>query len=815
MKVLVAFLGWVGGAKNGDHQALRDTWLKNSGLDCKFFVGDGTPARADEEEVIERTYKQWTKNGAQRWADIKSRKKVDPKGYVPLDDEVMVPCPDSYQYLGLKRRESCKYMLEHGYDYMFFASVDVYARPERLMASGFENYDYLGMHIPTPTTIQDETVTLQSYCFGGGGWLSAKAAKIIVDSPITYWCEDTWIGMALDEAIKNGTIVRGYDDRYTEAPNIVTQNNDVISCHLGSKGEYDSSEMRRCHDLFTAGREVRILVAFLGWVGGAERGDHQALRDTWLKELKYYPQIDYRFFIGDGTPLPAEEDKMVTDQFEEWAQRGADYRRHHDRQLGRSNQHPVGKYEPQADEVLIPYPDGYQYLSYKRRESCRWALKHGYDYIFCASVDVYARPERMLRSRYKEFDYYGRFCGETGVPSQAGYIPESYIFGGGYWLSRKAAEIIAESPVTHWCEDWWVGLALKPAVDSGKIIRHMEPQDISLHRWHPDVPSAWNNYVSSHVSVEQYDNSRMYACHEQFKMAALVSQQPESKSIKSLWIGPLSKLERMCMKSFVKQGYAFELYCYSVPDGVPAGVVIKDAKEIVPADKLIEFQNTANFSDYFRWTVLYEKGGWWVDMDVYCLRRFNIAQEYVFSSQLTPGRDHDEPNCQVVRAAVVHSEVMRWLKERVERMDTRVNDWSELGPKGAVEAVKRFDLQKYVMPHAAFCPLHYFEAPNNLFGYGSNSNGFDSSNYGVHLWNEEIRRSGKNKEGFYPQSLYERLQRESGGGDGTVEMNFPREVKIQLDDGAGLMTFAAGVQKVPAALAGHWWLQHNGVMRLG
>lgn len=44
----------------------------------------------------------------------------------------------------------------------------------------------------------------------------------------------------------------------------------------------------------------------------------------------------------------------------------------------------------------------------------------------------------------------------------------------------------------------------------------------------------------------------------------------------------------------------------------------------------------------------------------------------------------------------------------------------------------------------------------------------------------------------------------------TVTMNFPQTVKLQLDDGAGTVTFFAGVQQVPKALANHWWLRDNG-----
>ena len=47
----------------------------------------------------------------------------------------------------------------------------------------------------------------------------------------------------------------------------------------------------------------------------------------------------------------------------------------------------------------------------------------------------------------------------------------------------------------------------------------------------------------------------------------------------------------------------------------------------------------AGFSNYFRYTLLLERGGWWVDTDLICLRPFDFDDEYVFSSQLAPPGD--------------------------------------------------------------------------------------------------------------------------------------------------------------------------------
>lgn len=258
----------------------------------------------------------------------------------------------------------------------------------------------------------------------------------------------------------------------------------------------------------------KVLVAFLGWVGGAKRGDHQALRDTWLKDSAEYPNMNYKFFIGDGTPLNPEEDKRINEGFQYWANRGN--AGHADNQTKLGKTYAPSGYQPLQDEIMIPFPDGYHYLSYKRKESLRWALEHGYDYIFCASVDVYARPERLLSSDFTKYDYHGMFCGNTGFAGTTNHLPESYIFGGGYWLSAKAARVIVNSPVTYWCEDWWIGLALAPAVRRGDLIREDSPCHISRYCLPPRLPNINNDIISVELSAGNYDNKRMYACHEQF-----------------------------------------------------------------------------------------------------------------------------------------------------------------------------------------------------------------------------------------------------------------------------------------------------------
>jgi hypothetical protein len=216
-------------------------------------------------------------------------------------------------------------------------------------------------------------------------------------------------------------------------------------------------------------------------------------------------------------------------------------------------------------------------------------------------------------------------------------------------------------------------------------------------------------------------------------------------------------MENMCIKSFQRQGHPFRLYVYNPVANVPAGTLVADAEQIVPKSDIARFQNLANFSDYFRYSMLFQNGGYWVDLDNFCLRPYDFPEEYVFSSQLTSDRGMDEGNAGVIKAPK-NSPVMQYCLNKIDRMDVSRSEWAAIGPIMLRETYQPLRLGHYMKPHHTFCPLHYFEAPANVFSFGTWDIQFPSSTYSVHLWNEEARRSGIDKYAAHQGSLFERLK---------------------------------------------------------
>ena len=53
--------------------------------------------------------------------------------------------------------------------------------------------------------------------------------------------------------------------------------------------------------------------------------------------------------------------------------------------------------------------------------------------------------------------------------------------------------------------------------------------------------------------------------------------------IQGLWIGShLSMMEQMSLRSFLTHGHEYHLYTYEAVAGVPRGIVLRNAAEILP-----------------------------------------------------------------------------------------------------------------------------------------------------------------------------------------------------------------------------------------
>jgi Alpha 1,4-glycosyltransferase conserved region/Glycosyltransferase sugar-binding region containing DXD motif len=228
--------------------------------------------------------------------------------------------------------------------------------------------------------------------------------------------------------------------------------------------------------------------------------------------------------------------------------------------------------------------------------------------------------------------------------------------------------------------------------------------------------------------------------------------------IQSLWVGArLSNLERLAIRSFLFHGHPFRLYVYGSVEGVPDGVEIADANEILPVDHVVETGGTyAGFADFFRYKMLLSVGGWWVDTDTVCLRPFDFESPFIFSSEYV--KDVVCVNNGIMRAPA-GSPVMDYAWNRCTTNGLAGAKLGQFGPKLMQEAVERFGLREYVQRPCVFCPVPYSDwekltDPEAAWHFGE-------ATYAVHFWNEMWRWGKKDKDRPYPMAcLFERLKQQ-------------------------------------------------------
>lgn len=218
-------------------------------------------------------------------------------------------------------------------------------------------------------------------------------------------------------------------------------------------------------------------------------------------------------------------------------------------------------------------------------------------------------------------------------------------------------------------------------------------------------------------------------------------------------------MEQLSISSFLQNGHEYHLYVYENVKNVPLGTVIGDGAEILPASSIFQYQGSksyAGFSNFFRYKLLLERGGWWVDTDTICLKPFAFDDDYVFSSQSNE-RGSDEVNSGIIKA-LPGSDAMAYAWEVCQSKDPARLVWGETGPRLMAKVVRKFSLARYQQAHHVFCPVDYQEWRDVLKpGVGSL---LDDRTYAIHLWNEMWRAAGQDKSAdYHPNCLYEALKR--------------------------------------------------------
>ena len=252
--------------------------------------------------------------------------------------------------------------------------------------------------------------------------------------------------------------------------------------------------------------------------------------------------------------------------------------------------------------------------------------------------------------------------------------------------------------------------------------------------------------------------------------------------IQGLWIGEeLSNIERLCIASFLYFGSEFHLYTYGEVKGIPEGTVLKNANEIIPKSGIFKNKkgSLAIFADWFRFELLYKKGGFYVDMDMICLKPFDFEKEDIVYGKETgdtvsnaimkfpkgsPICRHMADICMSPNKILPYDKTKHKLKKIRRRYlegNKRGNtEWGEAGgPTGLTRYLAHHNMTTSAKPFYFFFPIHYNNWKSIFDSTFKNNKDYFAGSYAVHLWNEKIRKHGMNKnENFLKNSFIEHLK---------------------------------------------------------
>ena len=228
----------------------------------------------------------------------------------------------------------------------------------------------------------------------------------------------------------------------------------------------------------------------------------------------------------------------------------------------------------------------------------------------------------------------------------------------------------------------------------------------------------------------------------------------------TLWIGPaLGAVERACLLSWLRQGHSVALYCYARPAGVPDGVEVRDAADILPEERIIRHRSgsVSLFSNWFRYELLRRGLGTWLDTDAYLLRPLESRRPYLIGAY-EPGKLNggvlrmpaDSPLLPPLIALFEERSVPEWLPFRARlashwRLRTRGSSglsrmpWGCTGPEALTALARRQGLAAEAVPPEILYPVRWQDAEWIRDPAARLEDRTTAATVSIHLWNERIK----------------------------------------------------------------------------
>ena len=226
------------------------------------------------------------------------------------------------------------------------------------------------------------------------------------------------------------------------------------------------------------------------------------------------------------------------------------------------------------------------------------------------------------------------------------------------------------------------------------------------------------------------------------------------------WGGALTPLEQLSITSFLEHGHRFELFAYDDVGTLPPGAELREARQVLDPSAIFldetpeHFGTVSGFSNLFRYAVLDELGGWWVDTDVVCLARDIPETTYVFAR-------HDGTIQNAIMRAPARSALSAAALRRATEAGERLN-FGTTGPVLLTDVVRALGLGEHAWDEEQLYPVGWRDALAPFDPERAHEVARKTANATfLHLWNEVLRVHGILKTvrppaGSFLRGLYER-----------------------------------------------------------
>lgn len=234
--------------------------------------------------------------------------------------------------------------------------------------------------------------------------------------------------------------------------------------------------------------------------------------------------------------------------------------------------------------------------------------------------------------------------------------------------------------------------------------------------------------------------------------------------LNTLWVeGALTYVEQVCLRSAVELEHPVTLYTYHGVDGVPAGVEVRDGREVLPEHSLVKHRARDSWgvgADLFRYELLRQGRGVWIDADVYLLRPLHIDGKPILFGWQRP---------RLINNAVLYAEadgvLLRGLADYLAQehlvpwwlplhkrwryairpwlglrpLELADNRWGITGPRAVTYVARQCGLGDYAEPPDVFYPFGPKWARDVFDPAADVRAHFTERTRAVHLWNGMLK----------------------------------------------------------------------------